>query len=74
MNPLAVLKLLKEAKVIYNYVRKKNSLDMQMEMVLNRLDNLEQNSHPPVLPEKDARNFQDQLKDLKKRMKKLSKK
>ena len=41
MSPMAVLKLLKEAKKVFDYVHKKNNLDMQMEMVLNRMDELE---------------------------------
>ena len=47
MSPIAILKLLKAAKAIRDYVVKKNNLDEQMESVRARLDNLEKNSHPP---------------------------
>ena len=42
MNPMAILKLLKAAKAIRDYVIKENELDQQMESVRNRLDKLEQ--------------------------------
>jgi len=41
MSPLAVMKLLKYAKTVHDYVLKKNNLDQQMEMVLSRLEKLE---------------------------------
>ena len=36
MSPLAILKLLKEAKKIYDYRFKENELDQQMESVRTR--------------------------------------
>tara|TARA_R100001530_G_scaffold126605_1_gene95483 strand:+ start:147 stop:296 length:150 start_codon:yes stop_codon:yes gene_type:complete len=42
MSPIAVLKLLKAAKKIRDYVVERNTLDHQMEMVLSRIDKLEQ--------------------------------
>ena len=46
---LPVLKILtpKVIKSIMNYVFEKNTLDIQMDMVLIRLQNLEKVSHPP---------------------------
>ena len=44
MAPMAILKLLKTAKKIHEYVVEKNTLDNQMEMVLSRLEKLEDNS------------------------------
>lgn len=41
MNPLAILKLLKTAKDVHDYVKKPNNLDEQNEMILNRLAKLE---------------------------------
>ena len=43
MAPMAILKLLKTAKKIHEYVVEKNTLDHQMEMVLSRLEKLENN-------------------------------
>tara|TARA_R100001594_G_scaffold12533_1_gene27770 strand:- start:4376 stop:4579 length:204 start_codon:yes stop_codon:yes gene_type:complete len=45
---LPVLKILtpKVIKAIMKYVFEKNELDMQMESVRARLDNLEKDSHP----------------------------
>jgi len=37
MSPVAILKLLKAAKEIKDYVKKPNNLDMQLEMVVERL-------------------------------------
>ena len=45
MSPIAILKLLKAAKAIRDYVVKKNNLDEQMESVRARLDNLENNDN-----------------------------
>ena len=44
---LAILKLLKTAKDVHDYVKKPNNLDEQNEMILHRLDKLEKNTHPP---------------------------
>ena len=41
MNPIAILKLLKAAKDIRDYVKKPNNLDLQSEMFLERLDKAE---------------------------------
>ena len=46
MSPMAIVKLLKTAKKIHEYVVEKNTLDHQMEMVLNRIEKLEKVSHP----------------------------
>ena len=46
MSPIAILKLLKTAKDIHDYVKKPNNLDAQNDMILQRLEKLEQNSHP----------------------------
>ena len=37
MNPLAILKLLKTAKDVHDYVKKPNNLDLQSEMFLERI-------------------------------------
>ena len=42
MSPLAVFKLLKEAKKIYDYRFKENELDQQMGSVRSRLDKIEE--------------------------------
>ena len=41
MSPFAILKLLKTAKDVHDYVKKPNPLDMQNEMILIRLDKIE---------------------------------
>ena len=46
MSALAILKLLKTAKDVHDYVKKPNNLDAQNEMILHRLDKLEKYSHP----------------------------
>ena len=53
MSPLAILKLLKTAKDVHDYVKKPNNLDQQNEMILNRLDKLDNDSHPPIFEQKD---------------------
>ena len=45
MSPIAILKLLKTAKKVHQYVVEANTLDHQMEMVLNRLAKLEGNAN-----------------------------
>ena len=65
MSPMAVLKLLKEAKKVFDYVHKKNNLDMQMEMVLERVETLENNA-PNELGIK--------IKQMQKKIKKLERK
>jgi hypothetical protein len=42
MSPIAIIKLLKTAKDIHDYVKKPNNLDEQNEMILYRLDKIEQ--------------------------------
>tara|TARA_R110002073_G_scaffold123098_1_gene266471 strand:+ start:234 stop:440 length:207 start_codon:yes stop_codon:yes gene_type:complete len=42
MSPIAILKLLKTAKDIHDYVKKENNLDQQMGSVRSRLEKLEQ--------------------------------
>ncbi len=42
MSPLAILKLLKTAKEVHDYVKKPNPLDMQNEMILVRLEKTEE--------------------------------
>ena len=46
MLPLFKILTPKVIKGIMDYVFNKNPLDHQMEMVLNRVDKLEKNSHP----------------------------
>jgi hypothetical protein len=46
MSPIAILKLLKTAKDIHDYVKKPNNLDAQNEMILHRLKKLEDVAHP----------------------------
>jgi len=41
MSALAILKLLKTAKDIHDYVKKPNNLDEQNEMILHRLNKVE---------------------------------
>ena len=43
MSPIAILKLLKAAKEIRDYVKKPNNLDLQSDMFLERLKTLEDN-------------------------------
>ena len=49
MSPLAILKLLKTAKDVHDYVKKPNNLDQQNEMILSRLDKLDEDSHPHIV-------------------------
>ena len=42
MSALAILKLLKTAKDIHDYVKKPNNLDQQNEMILYRVDKIEE--------------------------------
>ena len=42
MSPIAIIKLLKTAKDIHDYVKKPNNLDEQNEMILYRLEKIEQ--------------------------------
>ena len=42
MSPIAIIKLLKTAKDIHDYVKKPNNLDDQNEMILHRLEKIEQ--------------------------------
>ena len=46
MSPMAILKLLKAAKKIRDYVVKENDLDQQMGSVRARLSALEKMAHP----------------------------
>ena len=46
MSPLAIIKLLRTAKIIRDYVIKKNNLDEQMEVMQKRVAKLESNTHP----------------------------
>ena len=41
MSPVAILKLLKTAKDIHDYVKKDNGLDQQMEVMQRRVAKLE---------------------------------
>ena len=41
MSPFAILKLLKTAKDVHDYVKKPNNLDLQSEMFLERIDKTE---------------------------------
>ena len=41
MSPIAIIKLLKAAKTIRDYVVKENNLDQQMGSIWSRLDKLE---------------------------------
>ena len=41
MSALAIFKLLKTAYDVHDYVKKPNNLDQQNEMILNRLNKLE---------------------------------
>ena len=41
MSPLAIIKLLKAAKLIRDYVVKENGLDQQMEAMQKRVGNIE---------------------------------
>tara|TARA_Y100001973_G_C5189982_1_gene330349 strand:- start:1060 stop:1212 length:153 start_codon:yes stop_codon:yes gene_type:complete len=41
VSPIAILKLLRAAKEIRDYVRKPNNLDMQNEAMLERLNKIE---------------------------------
>ena len=65
MSPMAVLKLLKEAKKVFDYVHKKNNLDMQMEMVLKRVETLEENG---------PNDSGSKIKQMQKKIKKLERK
>ena len=73
MSPLAIFKLLKEAKSIIDYRFKKNDLDQQMEMVLERLNKLDNDSHPPVFKEKEKEEMQMVLIDVKERISSIEK-
>ena len=46
MSALAILKLLKTAKDVHDYVKKENNLDQEMGSVRARLSALEKMSHP----------------------------
>ena len=46
MSALAILKLLKTAKDVHDYVKKENNLDQQMGSVRARLSALEKMAHP----------------------------
>ena len=45
MSPIAILKLLKAAKAVRDYVVKENNLDQQMGSIRARLEALEKMSH-----------------------------
>ena len=42
MSPIAILKLLKAAKDIRDYVKKPNNLDQQGEMILDRISSMDE--------------------------------
>tara|TARA_Y100001973_G_C5146486_1_gene305680 strand:+ start:609 stop:833 length:225 start_codon:yes stop_codon:yes gene_type:complete len=74
MSPLAVLKLVKSAKDVYDYVYKENNADKQLKSLIDemvslrkRIEELEDNSHPPAISNKE-------LTSIKKRVSKLEKK
>ena len=50
---MAILKLLKTAKDVHDYVKKPNNLDQQNEMILERLAKLEDSSHTPVFSKEE---------------------
>ena len=74
MSPFAVLKLVKSAKDVYDYVYKENSADKQLKYLIDeiksmgkRIEELEGKSHPPAISKQE-------LTYVKKRLTKLEKK
>ena len=66
MSPLAIFKLLKTAKDVHDYVKKPNNLDQQNEMILNRLDKLDNDSHPPIFEQKDKDDIIERISNIEK--------
>tara|TARA_R100001594_G_scaffold129813_1_gene168594 strand:- start:375 stop:626 length:252 start_codon:yes stop_codon:yes gene_type:complete len=78
MNPLAVIKLVKSAKDVYDYVYKKNDADLQVEGTIkeikvlkkevnrlnNLVDDLQKEAHPPVFTKKQLAEIHARLKNL----------
>ena len=62
MNPIAIIKLLKIAKDVKDYVKKPNNLDQQNEMILTRLDKLEKPNEKQLKMEKDIKLLKNALK------------
>ena len=83
MNPLAVIKLVKSAKDVYDYVYKKNDADLQVEGTIkeikvlkkevnrlnNLVDDLQKEAHPPVFTKKQLAEIHARLKNLEKNAK-----
>ena len=73
MSPLAILKLFKTAKDVHDYVKKPNNLDLQNEMILERLkkieerlDQSESKAHPPVFTEEERDDINKRLDKIEK--------
>ena len=78
MNPFAVIKLVKSAKDVYDYVYKKNDADLQLEGVIreikvlkkeserlnNLVDDLKKQAPPPVFTKKQLAEMHARLKNL----------
>ena len=62
MNPIAIIKLLKIAKDVKDYVKKPNNLDQQNDMILTRLDKLEKPNEKQLKMEKDIKLLKNALK------------
>jgi hypothetical protein len=74
MNPFAVLKLVKSAKDVYDYVYKENNADKQLKSVIDeivsirkRIEKLEDKSHPPAISKKELTNVKKRLTKLEKK-------
>ena len=74
MSPFAVLKLVKSAKDVYDYVYKENSADKQLKYLVDeiasmrkRIEELEGKSHPPAISKKELNNIKKRLTKLEKK-------
>ncbi len=74
MSPFAVLKLVKSAKDVYDYVYKENSADKQLKYLVDeiasirkRIEELEGKSHPPAISKKELTNIKKRLTKLEKK-------
>ena len=59
MNPIAIIKLLKIAKDVKDYVKKPNNLDQQNEMILDRMKTYDKKQ---LKMEKDIKLLKNALK------------
>tara|TARA_R100000664_G_scaffold6465_3_gene11491 strand:- start:2783 stop:3010 length:228 start_codon:yes stop_codon:yes gene_type:complete len=64
----------KVLKQIMEYVFEKNDLDYKVDGLIERVDKVEKDSHPPVFTQRRYESIVDDIESIKKQLKKRNKK